>query len=98
MKTHKLIVLALFASTLTACGFKSDQSIEGFVEGRPIQDNIKWGIYVDPDGCDTWIADNGNEGYAVARLEPRTGARVCSGLLEPGTAAGHKQHSIWDPL
>jgi len=38
---------------------------------------IQWGIWVDPDGCMSWYADGGAEGYMVTRVNPKTGKPVC---------------------
>lgn len=45
------------------------------------------GIWVDPDGCDHWIIDDGIEGYLTDRLTP-DGRPVCSGVAPPNTAIG----------
>ena len=45
------------------------------------------GIWVDPNGCDHWIIDDGFEGYLDARLD-RNGKPVCSGIAPPNTAVG----------
>lgn len=82
-----------------ACTPITDHTADRQIDSGPLEQKIKWGIYVDPDGCDTWMADNGAEGFAVARLEPETGARVCSGVLPKGQAAAHKRSSwVPDPL
>lgn len=45
------------------------------------------GIWVDPNGCDHWIIDDGVEGYLSERLTP-DGRPVCSGVAAPNTAVG----------
>ena len=45
------------------------------------------GIWVDPQGCDHWIVDEGIEGYMSARLDPY-GNPVCSGIAPPTVAVG----------
>lgn len=45
------------------------------------------GIWVDPNGCDHWIIDDGVEGYLSERLTP-DGLPVCSGVAPPNTAVG----------
>ncbi|KAB2886611.1 MAG: hypothetical protein F9K34_01775 [Albidovulum sp.] len=83
---------------LSAC-VKTDHSVDRFIDSGQLAQKVKWGIYVDPDGCDVWMADDGIEGYSVLRLDPRTGERVCSGVLPKGYAAGHKRGSpIPDPI
>lgn len=90
MVLKRFTIVAALALTVSACSVKQDHTVDRFVDSGTVESKVKWGVYVDPDGCDTWIADDGAEGYAVARLEPRTGARVCSGILAPGEAANHK--------
>lgn len=48
---------------------------------------LKAGIWVDPNGCDHWIIDDGVEGYLSQRLD-KYGKPVCSGAAPPGTAVG----------
>lgn len=91
--------LMLVAVAGVAACDKVDQSVDRFTDSGQLEEKVKWGLYVDPDGCDVWMADDGIEGYAVARLEPKTGARVCSGVLPKGVAAGHKSGSaVIDPI
>lgn len=45
------------------------------------------GIWVDPNGCDHWIIDDGVEGYLSVRLDPY-GKPICSGVAPPNTAVG----------
>ena len=57
------------------------------------------GIWVDPNGCDHWIIDDGVEGYLSERLTP-DGRPVCSGAAPPNTATGpfREGTDIPDPL
>jgi hypothetical protein len=45
-------------------------------------------IAYDPDGCQVWIIDDGVEGYASPRFNPKTGMPVCDGKYPPGTVLG----------
>jgi hypothetical protein len=45
------------------------------------------GIWVDPNGCDHWIIDDGVEGYMSERLDPY-GKPVCSDAAPPNTVIG----------
>ena len=45
------------------------------------------GIWVDPQGCDHWIIDEGVEGFMSARLD-QYGNPVCSGIAPPTVAVG----------
>ncbi|WP_438992081.1 hypothetical protein [Lentibacter sp.] len=61
--------------------------------------NLVAGIWVDPNGCDHWIIDDGIEGYLSQRLDPY-GKPVCSGIAPPNTAIGPYKgdQTINDPL
>ncbi|MBC7142445.1 MAG: hypothetical protein H5U18_09870 [Rhodobacteraceae bacterium] len=94
----RIVLLSLAAAALTGC-VKTDHSVDRFIDSGQLAGKVKWGVYVDPDGCDVWMADDGIEGYSVLRLDPKTGERVCSGVLPPGYAADHKRGStIPDPI
>lgn len=64
--------------------------------------NLVAGIWVDPNGCDHWIIDDGIEGYLSARLDRRTGKPVCSGVAAPtqtvGDFKGGATEIIGDPF
>lgn len=49
---------------------------------------LRAGIWVDPNGCDHWIIDDGVEGYLSARLDRKTGKPVCSGIAPPTQTVG----------
>ena len=57
------------------------------------------GVWVDPNGCDHWIIDDGVEGYLTERLTP-DGRPVCSGIAPPNNATGpfREGTNIPDPL
>jgi hypothetical protein len=42
-------------------------------------------IAYDPDGCQNWLIDDGTEGYASRRRDPRSGLPVCNDRVPPGT-------------
>lgn len=50
-------------------------------------------IAYDPDGCQVWIMDDGIEGYASPRFDPKTGLPVCDGKYPPGTVIGKYETS-----
>lgn len=77
---------------LAACGeggggqVGADKSIDyGFKRKHLSQ--LQAGIWVDPNGCDHWIIDDGIEGYLSQRLD-RNGKPVCSGVAPPNTVTG----------
>ena len=91
MKSRIFIALSAAVIALSACdeglgGYPADKSIDRGIDRKHLS-QLKWGIYVDPIGCDTWIADDGIEGYQVRRLD-RYGKPVCSGVAPPTYTAG----------
>ena len=53
-------------------------------------------LAVTPDGCQAWIMDDGLEGYATTRSDPRTGLPICSRQYPPGSVIG--THTISDDI
>ena len=49
--------------------------------------NLVAGIWVDPNGCDHWLFDDGIEGYLSQRLD-KYGKPVCSGAAPPTVVTG----------
>jgi hypothetical protein len=86
MTYTKMTLLAVAAMTVTACGTKVDKTVDGLIDQKPLS-NLVAGIWVDPNGCDHWIIDDGVEGYLSARLD-KYGKPVCSGVASPNTATG----------
>lgn len=107
MKLAKL-VLALSAGVMVAgCEFGEgireygpDKSVDRGIDADDLS-GLRAGIWVDPNGCDHWIIDDGVEGYLSQRLD-KFGKPVCSGVAPPTVAVGDfKQGStsiIGDPL
>lgn len=48
-------------------------------------------IVYDPDGCQGWMIDDGVEGYAGRRFDPKTGLPICNKKFPPGTVVGQYQ-------
>ncbi|SLN13851.1 hypothetical protein ROJ8625_00425 [Roseivivax jejudonensis] len=67
-------------------GYPPDKSIDRGINAHSLKE-LQWGIWVDPDGCDHWMADDGVEGYQVNRLD-KYGKPVCSGVAPPTYTAG----------
>ena len=84
-------VAALFAATLSvsACGDVTDKTIDqNFGDGSSGGlSQMTAGIWVDPEGCEHWIIDDGLEGYMDQRLTP-DGKPVCNSELPRNTATG----------
>lgn len=99
--------LALAAAmTLSACEdfqfteLGPDKTIDRGIDQKDLS-QLQAGIWVDPNGCDHWIIDDGVEGYLSARLD-KYGKPVCSGVAPPTYTSGDfKQGStelIGDPI
>jgi hypothetical protein len=93
-KSRFLIVGACFIG-LAGCvdieagpglGFKEDKSFDRGFDKKPLSE-LQAGIWVDPNGCDHWIIDDGVEGYLSPRLA-RDGKPVCSGVVPPTYTSG----------
>lgn len=67
-------------------GLPADKSIDRGVNAHSLR-TLQWGVWVDPDGCDHWISDDGLEGYMVNRID-KYGKPVCSGVAPPTHTAG----------
>jgi hypothetical protein len=65
---------------------KPDQTRDHGLDSKPLSE-LKAGIWIDPNGCDHWIIDDGIEGYLSPRLD-RDGKPVCSGDALAGKAIG----------
>ncbi len=63
-----------------------DKSIDGGFDAKHLS-QLKAGIWIDPEGCDHWIIDDGVEGYLSARLDDY-GKPICSGAGPANTAVG----------
>jgi hypothetical protein len=92
------IVLGLTATVLfSGCipGEKHNKTVDGGIDSKHLS-QLQAGIWIDPNGCDHWIIDDGIEGYLSQRLDKR-GKPVCSGIAPPTSAVGpYKRGS--DPI
>ena len=61
-------------SRLIAAAFFSATVFAGF--GASAQENMTPAIWIDPDGCEHWVIDDGAEGYMSPHLR-RDGTPVC---------------------
>lgn len=79
-------------------GDKQDKTVDRGFDSKPLSE-LKAGIWIDPNGCDHWIIDDGLEGYLSQRLD-RSGKPVCSGTALANTTIGEfKRGSIFfDPI
>ena len=86
MTPTKALVLLVAALGLSACSETTDKTVDRGYDTKDLS-HLKAGVWVDPQGCDHWIIDDGLEGYLSQRLSP-DGKPVCSGAAPPGVATG----------
>lgn len=63
-----------------------DKSKDGMFGKKDLKD-LKAGIWIDPNGCQHWIIDDGVEGYLSQRLL-RNGKPLCLDDFTPNVASG----------
>lgn len=74
----RAITLVGLCTALAGCEASGpDKSFDQGFDKKPLS-QLQAGIWIDPNGCDHWIIDDGVEGYLSPRLDP-TGKPVCSG-------------------
>lgn len=99
MKLIKITTLLAGLASVSACGgIGPDKSVDRGINAHGVSTLVA-GIWVDPNGCDHWIIDDGVEGYLSERLTP-DGRPVCSDVAPPNTVVGPFQEgsNIPDPL
>lgn len=90
MKKFKPVAALGFAAiVLSACVSQvgPDKSRDGQAGGGQDLSQLIAGIWIDPNGCQHWIIDDGLEGYLSARLD-RYGKPVCTDVYPTGYAIG----------
>ena len=75
-----------------------DKTVDRFIDSKHLSE-LQAGVWIDPNGCDHWIIDDGIEGYLSQRLD-RDGKPVCSGPPLANTAIGgfKSGSAIGDPI
>ncbi len=87
MTSRKTLAVLGFATVLAACADIQDKTVDRQLGGRQDLSNLVAGIWIDPNGCQHWIIDDGLEGYLSARLD-RYGKPVCTDAYPTGYAIG----------
>jgi len=82
----RLIIFAIPLVVAACDAIGPDKSRDRGIDAKPLTE-LKAGIWVDSEGCDHWIIDDGLEGYMSARLD-KYGKPVCSGVAPPNVATG----------
>ncbi|MDF1621135.1 hypothetical protein [Pseudothioclava nitratireducens] len=99
MKTISKLALLGAALGLAACdGVSIDKTFDRGTDRKHLS-QLQAGVWIDPEGCDHWIIDDGVEGYLTARVDDY-GRPICSGAGPASTAVGpYKSGSaVRDPL
>ena len=87
MRIVKSLFLVAAAVGMSACTeIGPDKTLDRGVDDKHLSQLIA-GVWVDPEGCDHWIIDDGVEGYLSARLDDY-GKPICSGAGLPNAAVG----------
>ena len=89
MKLVKITLAIAAVTALAACEGQigADKGIDRGTDTKDLSQLVA-GIWVDPNGCDHWIIDDGVEGYLSARLD-KYGKPVCSGAAPANVATGN---------
>lgn len=86
--TKTALVTGVWVAFVAGCSpVGPNKSVDRGLFDKGDLSNLQAGIWVDPNGCDHWIIDDGVEGYLSARLD-KYGKPVCSGSAPPNTATG----------
>lgn len=103
MQAMKITLALAVVGLMTGCvgghpPVGADKAADRGTDGKHLN-QLQAGIWVDPNGCDHWIIDDGVEGYLSQRLD-RYGKPVCSGVAPPMVATGDFKRGspIPDPL
>ena len=92
MTKLKFVPLVVAGFALAACadgfgdGLPPDKTVDRGIDRKHLS-QLQAGIWVDPNGCDHWIIDDGVEGYLSQRLD-KYGKPVCSGVAPPHQTVG----------
>ncbi|WIY27440.1 hypothetical protein [Parasedimentitalea psychrophila] len=89
MQIAKAAALVAAFALLSACSETGDKTVDQhFGDGSSSGlSQMTAGIWVDPQGCEHWLIDDGLEGYADLRRTP-DGMPVCNSDLPRNTATG----------
>ncbi|RKT34906.1 hypothetical protein BXY70_0932 [Roseovarius halotolerans] len=87
MRNFKIALILPAIGLLAACSSVGPDKTRDRGNDSKHLSQLQAGIWVDPNGCDHWIIDDGVEGYLSARTD-RYGKPVCSGVAPPTVATG----------
>ena len=89
MNGLKLLLPGLAVLAVAGCSGTPDNGYDKQFPGtnHAHLSTLEAGIWVDPEGCDHWIIDDGVEGYLTQRVDDY-GKPICSGAAPPNSAVG----------
>lgn len=89
MKLIKGLAVLGVAFTLSACDTDGirDMTRDSHSDTGDLS-NLIAGIWIDPNGCQHWIIDDGVEGYLSARMDTY-GKPICTDVYPTGYAIGN---------
>ena len=89
MKLSRTALAVAAIGALSACTWEQPKHNKSLDRGFDTKDlsQLVAGIWIDPNGCQHWIIDDGVEGYLSARLD-RNGKPVCSDAYPTAVAIG----------
>ncbi|MEM9522568.1 MAG: hypothetical protein AAF982_01000 [Pseudomonadota bacterium] len=91
IKTTACVLAAVLVAGCDGTGLgldnRGDKTVDRGLDSKDLS-QLQAGIWIDPNGCDHWIIDDGFEGYLSQRLD-EYGKPVCSGSAPPGYAIGN---------
>lgn len=87
--TFKICALTFSLIGLSACGIGNATNFDYGVDQDSLS-RMEPGIWVDSNGCDHWIIDDGIEGYMTPRKTP-DGRPVCRAGAVPHSVTNFKR-------
>lgn len=96
VKFTTIAAISVMSFALTACETNSSSNRDSGVDSTPLE-TMAAGIWVDPNGCDHWILDDGVEGYMTPRFGT-DGKPVCRAGAIPTQATYFERSLIGEPV
>ncbi len=91
----KIIAKLSFAALIgVTSGCAVDTTADSGIDAGSLA-SMQAGIWIDPNGCDHWIIDDGVEGYLTPRLRP-DGSPVCRDQFNVNNTENFTRKTIGD--
>ncbi len=92
MTKAKSVFFAVGLGVLGGCA--TDTTTDGGLDSGSLSE-MRAGIWIDPNGCDHWIIDDGVEGYLTPRLRT-DGSPVCRDEFNVNSTVDFNRKAIGD--